>query len=328
MRMTGSAPAMEHPATSQGFRVCVDRVQPVARDVIALRLRDAGGGELPSWRPGAHVDLVLAPGLVRQYSLCGDPADRFTYRLAVLLEPHGRGGSRHVHEHLRAGTTLEVRGPRNHFELVEHPHYSFIAGGIGITPVLPMIHAVEAAGAAWHLTYGGRTRSSMAFVDELLGYGERVELRAQDVHGLLDLAAALGCGAGAGGAVYCCGPEPLIEAVEAACRDLSRSLHVERFAPRPDVLTSAARAIEVVCAQSGLTVTVDPQTSILNALTQAGVATQSSCAEGTCGTCETRVLDGIPEHRDSVLSDEERASGETMMICVSRCRGPRLVLDI
>ena len=295
--------------------------------VIALSLCRPGGGDLPEWSPGAHVDLELGPGLVRQYSLCGDPADRTALHIAVQLEPGGRGGSRQVHERLTPGATIRVRGPRNNFPLVAAPRYLFIAGGIGITPIRPMIDAVDAAGSDWQLVYGGRSRATMAFAAALREkYGERVSLCPQDETGLLDLT---GLSAQPGrGLVYCCGPEPLIKAVQQRCQGWpAGSLHVERFAPQAEVGGSET-AVEVELALSGRTVTVPPGTSILHAVEQAGVQVLSSCREGTCGTCETTVLDGVPEHRDSLLTAEEQAAGDTMLICVSRSRTPRLVLEL
>jgi ferredoxin-NADP reductase len=295
-----------------------------ADGVLALTLRHPLGEELPVWEPGAHIDVVLGPGLERQYSLCGDPADRGGWRIAVLREPDGRGGSAHVHEHLGQGDKVRVRGPRNHFRLEPAPRYRFIAGGIGITPILPMLATAEAAGAEWTLLYGGRTRRSMAFTEELGRFGDRVTVAPQDETGLLDLASVLG-DAPDGTLVYCCGPGPLLDAVEERCP--SGVLHVERFQPKEQE-TGDDTEFEIKLAQSGRTLTVPPDVSVLDAVRSAGVEVLYSCTEGTCGTCETDVLEGEPDHRDSVLTDEERDCGETMMICVSRCRGKRLVLDL
>ncbi|MGW5491526.1 PDR/VanB family oxidoreductase [Streptomyces olivaceoviridis] len=302
----------------------VDRREPAAEGVLALTLRHPLGEELPAWEPGAHVDVLLGPGLERQYSLCGDPADRRLWRIAVLREADGRGGSAYVHERVREGDKVRVRGPRNHFPLHPSPRYRFIAGGIGITPVLPMLAAAEAAGAEWTLLYGGRTRRSMAFTAELERYGDRVTLAPQDETGLLDLAPVLD-GLPDGTLVYCCGPGPLLDAVEERCP--AGAVRVERFRPT-ERSAGDDGAFEVVLERSGRTLTVPPRVSILDTVRAAGVEVLYSCTEGTCGTCETDVLEGTPEHRDSVLTDEERESGETMMICVSRCRGGRLVLDL
>ncbi|WP_405553903.1 PDR/VanB family oxidoreductase [Streptomyces canus] len=302
----------------------VDRRDSAADGVLALTLRHPLGEQLPQWEPGAHIDVVLGPGLERQYSLCGDPADRTAWRIAVLREPAGRGGSAHVHEQLGQGDKVGVRGPRNHFTLRPAPRYRFIAGGIGITPILPMLAAAEAEGAEWTLLYGGRTRESMAFTEELSRYGDRVTVAPQDESGLLDLASVLD-GVPEGTLVYCCGPGPLLDAVEKRCP--AGLLHVERFTPKEQPAAENTE-FEVELAQTGTTVTVAPDVSVLDAVRASGVEVLFSCTEGTCGTCETDVLDGTPDHRDSVLTDEEREAGETMMICVSRCRGKKLVLDL
>jgi cytochrome P450/ferredoxin-NADP reductase len=300
----------------------------VADGVVALTLAAADGRPLPAWEPGAHVDLVLDGAPTRQYSLCGDPTDHGAYRLGILRDPDGRGSSLFVHDRLAVGDRVHVRGPRNNFPLVGSPRYLFVAGGIGITPLLPMIRAAEAAGADWRLVYGGRHRASMAFLDELAGYGDRVSVRPQDETGLLDLDALLGTPQ-PDTLVYCCGPEPLLAAVEQRCAGWPRgALHVERFAPRPQAEPARAVAFDVVLAQSGRTLTVPPDRSILSVLEQAGVGVLSSCAEGTCGTCETTVLEGVPEHRDSVLDEQERERNDCMMICVSRACSDRLVLDL
>ncbi|CAL9583771.1 Phenoxybenzoate dioxygenase subunit beta [Streptomyces sp. enrichment culture] len=310
--------------TPYDSELVVERSEPAADGVLALTLRRPRGGELPAWEPGAHIDVVLGPGLERQYSLCGDPADRHAWRIAVLREPEGRGGSAYVHDRLGPGAAVRVRGPRNHFPLEPAPHYRFVAGGIGITPILPMLAAAEAAGAEWTLLYGGRTRASMAFTRELARYGDRVVLAPQDETGLLDLAPVLD-GLPDGALVYCCGPGPLLDAVEERCPP--GVLRLERFRPKAREAAGDTE-FEVELARSGGTVTVPPGVSVLDAVRAAGVEVLYSCAEGTCGTCETDVLEGTPDHRDSVLTEAERASGETMLICVSRCRGKRLVLDL
>ncbi|WP_328432361.1 PDR/VanB family oxidoreductase [Streptomyces sp. NBC_00453] len=302
----------------------VDGRESAADGVLALTLRHPLGEDLPAWEPGAHVDVVLGPELERQYSLCGDPADRSVWRIAVLREPDGRGGSAHVHEQLGQGDKVRVRGPRNHFRLEPAPRYRFVAGGIGITPILPMLAAAEAAGAEWTLLYGGRTRNSIAFTEELGRYGDRVTVSPQDETGLLDLGSALD-DLPEGTLVYCCGPGPLLDAVEERCP--TERLRVERFSPKAQVGVENSE-FEVELAQSGRTVTVAADVSVLDAVRGAGVEVLFSCTEGTCGTCETDVLEGTPDHRDSVLTDAERESGETMMVCVSRCRGKRLVLDL
>ncbi len=298
--------------------------------VLALELVDPAGRELPSWEPGAHLDLHLSDGLSRQYSLSGDPHDRYRYRLGVLREVAGRGGSAYVHETLRPGQVVGYLGPRNHFRLEPSPSYVFVAGGIGITPVLPMLARAEAEGASWTLLYGGRTASSMAFTEELAAYGDRVTLHPQDSHGLLDLDALLGTPR-PNTLVYVCGPEPLLNAVEERLSPWpAGSLHLERFAAPEAAPRNPAdeHAVEVVLAESGRTVLVGPDTSILQALLDDGLDVLHDCTEGICGSCETKVIEGEVDHRDYVLTEREKAAGDCMMVCVSRACGKRLVLGL
>jgi ferredoxin-NADP reductase len=309
------------------FDVVVVRKEKIADDAVSLTLRTSAR-PLPTWSPGAHVDVVLPSKKVRQFSLCGDPEAHDEWRLGVLREQSGRGGSAYVFDELAEGDRLTVRGPRNHFALAPAPDYLFIAGGIGITPILPMLREATRAGARWRLWYGGRRSSSMAFVDELADYGDRVRLWPQDERGLLPLDELL---ADRGGCtlVYCCGPAPLLEAVEQRCVMWPPgALHVERFTPAVTAQAVDDQPFEVELARSRKTLKVLPGTSILQAVEASGVFVLSSCQEGTCGTCETEVLEGTPDHRDSVLTDAERAVGDVMMICVSRSKGSRLVLDL
>lgn len=299
----------------------------VADGVVTLELAAAGGGRLKDWTPGAHVDLVLPNGLTRQYSLCGDRWDPGRYRIGVLREPGGRGGSAYVHDELDVGDEVGVGGPRNNFPLVPSPEYLFVAGGIGITPLLPMVHQAELLGARWRLLYGGRSRAAMAFLGDLDAYGDRVLIRPQVEHGLLDLAGFLG-GPRPDVKVYACGPAPMLAAIEQVCTAWpAHTLRTERFAAGPG---EAARTtpFEVELARSGVSVTVPAGTSVLDAVAEAGVEVLSSCRQGTCGTCETTVLAGRPEHRDAILEDHERAAADCMFVCVSRSLSDRLVLDL
>ena len=247
----------------------------------------------------------------------------------MLRDPNSRGGSDKVHIALTAGSIIRVRGPRNHFPLVASSRYLFVAGGIGITPMLPMIAEANAAGSDWRLLYGGRERASMAFLDELAPYGGRVTIVPQDEQGMLDLEPVLGTPQ-PDTLVYCCGPEGLLHAVEKFCEKWPPgTLHIERFAAKPqEPTTEVDSSFELVLQRSGLTVQVPPDKSVLTVIREAGVSVLASCLEGICGTCETEVIDGDVDHRDSVLNDEERASNEYMMVCVSRCRSPRLTLDL
>jgi len=299
----------------------------VAEDVVALTLAAADGSALPPWTPGAHIDLVLGDDLVRQYSLCGNPSDAGRWRVGVLRAPDSRGGSKAVHAEVAAGTSVTVRGPRNHFPFVASRRYLFLAGGIGITPMLPMILEAEASGADWRLVYGGRSLSSMAFREELAAYGERVTLVPQDTDGFPDLDALLGTPQ-PGTLVYACGPTPFLDAVEQRCAAWpAGSLHLERFAAK-EVDATDDEAFELVLQRSGLTLEVPSDKSVFEVCRDAGVSVVGSCLEGVCGTCETEVVDGEVDHRDSILNEEERASNEFMMICVSRCRSGRLTLDL
>jgi ferredoxin-NADP reductase len=313
-------------------RLRVDRVERPAERVLALYLVDPDGTELPPWRPGAHIDVVLRSGLVRQYSLCSDPADRHRYRVAVLHEPNGRGGSREIHESQLLGDEIGVRGPRNHFELVPAANYLFIAGGIGVTPLLAQAREAAHQGAKYEFAYGGRSRASMAFADELAELaGGAPAFYPQDEVGLLPLDNLLT--ASPTGPVYCCGPEPMIVAVHAACARHRRlpDLHFERFsaAGSCEPAPSGQRAgFEVEAGSTGTVIQVSPETSILDALRAQGYDLASSCEEGFCGACELGVIAGLPEHHDTILSPEEQEKNETMMICVGRSKTPRLVLDI
>ena len=300
----------------------------VAKGVVELTLAAPSGAQLPSWTAGAHIDLVLGPTLTRQYSLCGSTADKSIWKVAVLREPESRGGSAHVHEELTEGAPIRTRGPRNHFPLVSSPCYQFIAGGIGITPILAMIEAADARGAAWNLFYLGRSRASMAFLDKLDSNG-RVTVWAKDEKGRFDLASVLGTPQ-PDTLVYCCGPEALLDAVEEMGESWPEgSVHIERFAAKKvEAPEGALDSFEVVCTRSGTTVKVSEGTSTFDALENAGVHVMGSCMKGICGTCEVDVMEGTPDHRDSILSKAERARGDTIMLCVSRSLSKKLVLDV
>jgi ferredoxin-NADP reductase len=314
--------------SDQATTVRVAGKRTAADGVVTLALEAPDGGRLPDWTPGAHIDLILPHGVTRQYSLCGDRWDAHSYRIGVLRERDGRGGSAYVHDRLAPGDVVGIGGPRNNFPLLPATEYRFIAGGIGITPLLPMIRQAELVGAGWRLLYGGRTRTSMAFLDELGHHGDRVEVVPQDERGLLDIAAFLGEPRD-GLQVYCCGPASLLTALATVTEAWpAHSVHIERFVARE--LGSPARndAFTVVLATSKRIVTVSPQQTVLDAVRRAGVDVLSSCRQGTCGTCETGVLEGQPDHRDSILDDVERTAGDCMFLCVSRSRTDRLVLDL
>jgi ferredoxin-NADP reductase len=296
-------------------------------DVLVLDLAAVGADKLGSWAPGAHVELRHANGMTGHYSLCGS-VDEGIWRVAVQLEREGRGSSKQTHT-LRAGDEVDAFGPINNFPLEPAPRYELIAGGIGITPILAMVRQLSNAGADWHLTYGGRSRASMAFVDELEKFGDRVRIHPQDELGHLPLPEVLGSPR-SDTLVYCCGPEPLLKAVEEHCAAWhSGALHVERFAARAEPAAQVSRPCEVFLQQQGTRLSVAAGQSILDAVLEAGIDHPFSCTEGVCGTCETAVLSGQVDHRDSILNDEERRANDTMMICVSRAASDEpLVLDI
>lgn len=308
--------------------VAVRQLRWEADGVVSVQLQSCAGGLLPPWKPGAHVDLVLPTGIQRQYSLCGPVGERSYYQIGVRRERASRGGSEYVHAFLRPGQRLKIAGPRNTFEFQRAGSYLFVAGGIGITPILPMIRQAESWGRDWKLLYGGRTAASMPFLNELREHGPRVTFYPSDAGGRIPLREHLAqvC---AGTKVYACGPPALLsDLTDAASHWPADSLHLERFKPRARTPSVHDNPVEVVCAASAKTVGVAAGQSILAALTDAGVDVASSCRSGICGACETRVIEGVPDHRDDILSETERAANDRMFICVSRAQTPRLVLDV
>jgi vanillate O-demethylase ferredoxin subunit len=308
------------------------RIHGIAWATEAVRLvelRHPDGASLPAAAPGAHIDLRLPGGLIRSYSLVGDPEDRRAYRIAVLREPMSRGGSRAVHETLRVGDVLAVEGPRNHFPLVEDAPYSvLIAGGIGITPILPMAERLARLGRPFELHYGARSRADAVLLDRLapLGAAVRLHFSGEADGRRCDIAAILSA-APAGTHVYCCGPAPMLDAYTAAAARFDPArVHLERFAAAEPAAVEGGFVVEL--ARSGRMIAVPPGKTILEALNEHGIEPACSCIEGVCGTCETQVLDGVPDHRDAILTPEERAGNRTMMICVSGAKSDRLVLDL
>ncbi|WP_280316131.1 PDR/VanB family oxidoreductase [Nocardia abscessus] len=306
------------------------RIEARDQDVVSLRLAAPDGRVLPPWRPGAHLDLELPSGRLRQYSLCGDPADVRAYRVAVRRIPEGDGGSVEVHDALPVGSPIVVRGPRNAFPFAVPGHGSpatrlhFVAGGIGITPILPMARLAHRLGIEWTMVYTGRSRDTLPFLDEIAGFGDRVVVRTDDEHGLPD-AAALLPGVGPDTAVYCCGPVPMITVIADTVREMPYvELHSERFSPPPIV---NGKPFEIQFASTGEVLEVGADRSALDTILQARPDRPYSCRQGFCRTCKVRVLTGEPDHRDTVLTAAEREAGE-MLVCVSRADGGRLVLDL
>lgn len=306
------------------LHLVVDSIGDEASDARSFRLVAGSGAELPRWQPGSHLEVLLPSGRRRHYSLCGDPADRHCYRIAVRRIAGGGGGSRELHDSVGIGTTLTVRGPRNAFPYTPADGYLFLAGGIGITPILPMVKRAAADGASWQLVYTGRSRASMPFLDELTEFdADRVHLRPYDEYGFPSgtelLKHAL-----PGVTVYCCGPSPMIAGVRGALAASSAAaLHFERFTAPPIV---DGTPFEVALQRSKQVLTVPADRSALEVIRETVPEVAYSCQQGFCGTCRTRVLSGEVEHRDRVLTDQERA--DTMTICVSRSRGGRIVLDV
>lgn len=324
--------AMQDLRLSDGrhLDVILEKTEHMADGVLRLTLRNPDGSDFPQWHAGSHIDLVL-PNHTRQYSLCSPMADRAKLQIAVLLEPESRGGSAYVHTQLTPGSPLQISAPRNNFPLIDSRKYLFIAGGIGITPILPMIEQAEAMGREWRLAYGGRSRSSMAFLDELVeAYGDKILVYARDEAGRIDLEGLLGIPR-AKMLVYACGPAPLLAGIEDYCLGWPNgALHIERFVAGNLDGAGGAEPFEVELANTGVTVQVPVGRTILEAVEEIGVRVLSSCRAGVCGTCEMSVLRGEVEHRDAVLTDDDRANADTMMICVSRAAAgcSKLTLDL
>lgn len=316
------------PPSQAANRLRVLDREVVARDVVAVTLEHPDGRRLADWAPGAHIDVMLSNGLTRQYSLCGDRWDAYSYRIAVRREADGRGGSSYIHDTLRPGDTVGIGGPRNNFRMVPATRYLFIAGGIGITPIMPMVAQADIVGADWDLLYCGRHRAGMAFADDLSTYGERVSIVASGEAGRADLAERLAA-VDADTRVYVCGPQSFLDDIVALTTHWPVGrLRLERFTAQNATEPTRSTAFELELARSGQVISVAPETGLLDALADAGVGVLSSCREGLCGTCETTVLDGVPDHRDSVLDDDERAANTCMLVCVSRSCSDRLVLDL
>jgi ferredoxin-NADP reductase len=322
-----AATAQPNQAIEARDHVVVTGRREVSEGVVELTLARPDGSRLPEWAPGAHIDVILDDGTTRQYSLCGDRWDAATYRIAVQREGDGRGGSLAVHERLVEGATCRFGGPRNNFRLAPAARYLFVAGGIGITPLLPMIDQAERLDLDWHLLYLGRSRDRLAFVDELEAYAARVTVHCADEIGRADLDTWRPTDPSV--RVYACGPERLLDAVTAwgACEG-GFAPKVERFSATGLGTDAQALEFEVEAARSGVRTTVQADETVVAALRRIGVDIVTSCAQGVCGTCETDVLSGRPAHRDSLLDDAEREASQCMFPCVSRSLDARLVLDV
>jgi len=317
------------------MELLVTGLRAEADGVLGVELRSPTRTALPAFEPGAHVDVAFPNGCTRQYSIASSAADTGRYCLGIGLALASRGGSRYAHEHLRLGDRLQVGEPRALFRLeTAAPGHLFIAGGIGITPILSMIRWCVEHGREWRLLYCVRSRRSAAYLDRLASHVGRVRLHADDEQGgAADLAAALR-DTPAGWHVYCCGPGAMMEAVSTCAKAAGvddKSVHFERFAP---AVLAAERpgetdgAFDVALARHGGRFTVPAGASILSVLEGNGLCLPSSCREGLCRSCEVPLLAGLADHRDYVLSEEERAGNRSILICVSRARSGELVLDI
>jgi ferredoxin-NADP reductase len=313
----------------------VESATQVADGVLRIRMVAPDGRALPRWSPGSHIDVDCGDtGLSRQYSLCGDPDDLHAFEIAVLHEPQdkgGRGGSAWVHQQVRAGQKLRVRGPRNHFKLIETARQLvLIAGGIGITPISAMARRARALGIDYTLHYSGRSRASMAFVEELTAlHGDRLKVYAS-ANGERNNLPALLATPQPGVQIYACGPQRLLDALEQSCAHWpGDALHTEHFTSTVGTLDpTREQAFEVELKDSGIVLTVPADQTLLTALRGANIDVPSDCEEGLCGSCEVRVLAGHVDHRDLVLTRPEREAQDRMMACCSRACGSRLVLEL
>jgi ferredoxin-NADP reductase len=316
---------------SADIDVQVVAVRAVARDVLAIELQHRTGAALPGAAPGAHIDVALPNGLLRQYSLTDalGQTQQSRYTIAVGWDAHSRGGSHWIHEKLRVGQALRVSAPRNLFAMdPAHRRVLLLAGGIGITPIYAMARQCAAQGLDWTVVACARSASRLAYLEELRALDPaRVQTHFDDERGgPMNLQHALP--PRRWDAVYACGPAPMLDALAVATADWpAGSVHCERF-KAPEAPAGERRVFELVLQRSGLSTEVGTQESVLDAIERLGVSYPWSCREGVCGTCEAPVLEGQGEHRDFVLSPEEKETHQRLMVCVSRCAGPRLVLDI
>lgn len=315
------------------LQLVVTARRELAADVVELQLADPSGGPLPAWQPGAHLRLALPSGRERHYSLTGDPADRTAYRIAVRRLPGGGGGSVEIHDALHPGARLAARRPRNGFAFCAEPAVLLLAGGIGITPLLPMAREAQRHGLDWRLVHVGRSADTLPYADELRALDpRRVVLRTDDEHGGVPTGAELLAHAPRGAAVYCCGPAPMLAAVQRALDGgpegsdgPSGALHFERFGAAP---ITDGEHFAVRLGTDGPTLDVPADRSALDVLREARPDLPYSCHQGFCGTCEVRLLAGSPDHRDRRLTPEQRAAG-ALLPCVSRAaEGETLVLDL
>ena len=323
--------------SQEGIEVLVRSMTLLASDTVAVEFVPSDETDLPAFEAGAHVDLLLPNGIRRSYSLCNRPTDRDRYVVGVKKANPSRGASSYVHEHLRVGQRIEIGRPRNNFPLVRPAARSiFIAGGIGITPIWSMIQTLESEGGLWRLYYAARTSKDAAFLRELqalsVAHPGWIDIRFDHEPGvaMLDIEGIVNENAGNGVHFYACGPSPMLDAFEAATKSIPEAnRHLERFsADAKQASKSALTEYEAVLAKSGMTLRITPEKSLLDTLLDAGVSVEFSCMEGICGSCRVAVQEGLPDHRDHVLTEAERARNDTVLVCCCGSRTQRLVLDL
>jgi len=310
----------------------LSKIEDVARDTKLYTFQRVDGAKLPAYKPGAHIDLHLPNGLTRQFSLVVPGSDLDSYTVGVKRDENSRGGSRYIIDQMKVGDQIKISAPRNNFPLIENAeHVVLIAGGIGITPIWCMAQELVALGRSWKIHYACRSQADMAFLNELRKLDPKfVHLHFDDAAGgkVLDLATAI-ADAPANAHFYCCGPNPMLKAFEAAAASRPRSnIHVEYFTPKDDTAAAPIGGFWVELARSGEEYFIPPGKKVLEVLFDAGVDVDYSCELGICGACETKVISGIPEHHDSVLSEEEQASNTKVMICCCGSKTERLILDM
>ncbi len=314
--------------------VRVNRVVDEAIDIRSFELVSVDEAPLPMFEPGSHIDVYIEPGLMRQYSLCSGPSDRNRYVIAVKKEAQSRGGSTALHARVREGDVLMIGEPRNNFALdANAKHHTLLAGGIGVTPMLSMAHHLAAAAAPFDLHYFTRSVEHTAF-HQLLSTKDL----ARNVHfhyavepaNLRPYLRKLLWQRPVDGALYLCGPRPFMDLVEevAAPTWPPEAVHLEYFVADPRALAGPQGQFQITLARSGGTYSVPAGETITAILAAQGVEVEISCEQGICGTCLTGVLDGIPDHRDAYLTDQEKTANNKMTVCVSRALSPLLVLDL
>jgi ferredoxin-NADP reductase len=324
------SPGADAPAKASDalIEVRLTAIRYAARDTNLFEFRRPDGAPLPTYEPGAHIDLHLPNGLLRNYSLVVDQPDPATYTVGIKRDPASRGGSRWIHEAMPVGATLKIGGPRNNFRLREDaPHTVLFAGGIGITPIWCMVQRLVRLGKSWKLFYACRSRADMAFLDALQEMAPaQLHFDDESAGKFLDVA-AIAMQAPRDSHLYCCGPAPMMQAFEAATADWPREqVHVEYFTPKHEPARKGGFTVEL--ARSGGIYFIPEGETILNVLLDAGIDVDYSCELGICGACEQRVVSGVPDHRDSILSEEEQAENKRVMICCAGCKTDRLVLDL